>query len=241
MSPSLRIADSLLSALSLCLLGVQDAMIINKMAYDRGFKHGSVYKYKQIDLTERRKRGEGLTQRFSNINPNPNPPPSLPGRPPREVARGPGGVILADPTLDIDGLPPIGSRIQRGDALYAVVDDTEKRVRVTVHKEDEEAVIEDVRILGDANEEAVQKVGIKLRYNRNPVIGDKFASRAGQKGVMSTLYPTIDMPFTESGMTPDVIINPHAFPSRMTIGMLIELGAHSTQRSAQSLLTTSVY
>jgi len=70
--------------------------------------------------------------------------------------------------------------------------------------------------------EGIRKVSIKLRFQRNPVVGDNFSSRHGQKGVMSVLWPQADMPFTESGMCPDILINPHAFPSRMTIGMMVE-------------------
>jgi len=200
---------------------MEDASIINKSAHERGYGYGTVYKGEWVDLSVYRRKGEGISHFFGFSSPN-----SL------DIKLAEKAWDRAKEKLDKDGLPKVGVRLNTGDPMYAYVDDVTGVVKVAPYKGMEIAYVDQVLLVGklinfsitggDSETEPLQKIHIKLRIPRPPIIGDKFSSRHGQKGVISQKWPTIDMPFSESGIVPDVIINPHAFPSRMTIGMFIE-------------------
>ena len=190
---------------------MDDAMIINKSAHERGFGHGTVYKTKVHHLDEKESRRSKSKREIAKL-----------------FGFAPGGEIRAEwrNALDEDGLPHIGAKVREGSLLaawhnvrYDASTDSYVNVDGITHflkyKDSEEGYVDSIRIMGAENGvEPCQAISVKYRIPRKPVIGDKFSSRHGQKGVCSQLWPAVDMPFSESGIQPDLIINPHAFPSR---------------------------
>nr|XP_048698267.1 DNA-directed RNA polymerase I subunit RPA2 isoform X1 [Caretta caretta] len=179
---------------------MEDAMIVSKASWERGFAHGSVYKTESIDLAEKIKQGDDSL--VFGVKPGD----------PRVIQN-----------LDADGLPHIGSILQYGDPYYSYLNLSTGESFITYYKSKESCIVDNIKVCSnDSGNGKFKSVCITMRIPRNPTIGDKFASRHGQKGILSRLWPVEDMPFTESGMVPDILFNPHGFPSRMTIGMLIE-------------------
>ncbi|XP_053477690.1 DNA-directed RNA polymerase I subunit RPA2 [Ictalurus furcatus] len=191
--------NAIVAVISYTGYDMEDAMIVNKSSWERGFAHGSVYKTEIVDLSEKVKGEDGVV---FGIKPG---DPKVSGR------------------LDADGLPPIGSKLNYGDPFYSYINLNTGQSHVFFYKSQEGCVVDNIKACSnDAGTGRFKRVCITMRVPRNPTIGDKFASRHGQKGILSRLWPAEDMPFSESGMTPDILFNPHGFPSRMTIGMLIE-------------------
>ena len=129
------------------------------------------------------------------------------------------------------GLVPENTFIENRDIIIAKVvpikenrNDHTKLIKYEdhskIHRTTEESYIDKNFI--DRNGDGYCIAKVRIRTSRKPVIGDKLSSRHGQKGTVGNIIPENDMPFTANGMRPDIIINPHAIPSRMTIGQLKE-------------------
>ncbi|KZV37782.1 DNA-directed RNA polymerase IV and V subunit 2-like [Dorcoceras hygrometricum] len=122
-------------------------------------------------------------------------------------------------SLDDDGLPFVGANLQTGDIIIgkhsnSLVDHSIKlrhTERGMVHK-----------VVLSANDDGKNYAVVSLGQVRSPCLGDKFSSMHGQKGVLGFLESQENFPFTKQGIVPDIVINPHAFPSRQTPGQLLE-------------------
>ncbi|RIA95112.1 DNA-directed RNA polymerase II subunit RPB2 [Glomus cerebriforme] len=193
----------------------EDSLIINQSSVDRGLFRSFVYR-SYVDQEKK----QGILNMEDILKPNSYTTVGL--------KRG------NYEKLDNDGIVPCGIRVTGNDILIGKVATLSPDVEMLGQRK-ESHIYRDVstplrstengiidQVIVTANQDGVKMVKVKVRNTRIPEIGDKFASRHGQKGTIGMAYHQENMPFTADGITPDIIINPHAIPSRMTIGHLIE-------------------
>jgi DNA-directed RNA polymerase II subunit RPB2 len=131
--------------------------------------------------------------------------------------------------IDEDGIVQPGERVSADDVLISKTSPMPPQPKSKFTKRDhslsnrstERGIVD--RSMLSTNADGFKFAKVRVRSMRVPEVGDKFSSRHGQKGTIGMIFPTEDMPFSPtSGMVPDIIINAHAIPSRMTIGHLLE-------------------
>jgi len=129
--------------------------------------------------------------------------------------------------LGLDGIVPVGIWVDEGDILVGKItnavdaDNRPVKLRFLSVKAGDAGIVDKVMLT--ENQDGTRLVKITIRSERIPEIGDKFAALHSQKGVIGNIYKQEDGPFTMEGITPDLIINPHHLPSRMTIGHELEI------------------
>ena len=124
------------------------------------------------------------------------------------------GTQITDDTIDADGIACEGTQKKVGDVLVA----TDAGKAKVLPRSAPCVTVDRAYKMPEENKALVRTAAM-----RTPVVGDKFTSRYAQKGTISLVIPDEDMPFTKDGIRPDVVINPHAFPSRMTVGQIMEM------------------
>ena len=132
--------------------------------------------------------------------------------------------------LNDNGMIKEGIKVNENDIIFGKVIGTKEKDEngnklfldnSTFLKRNEYGIVDKVYFnMGNDNQKYAK---VRIRKDKIPEVGDKFASRFGQKGTIGMIIPEEDMPFTKEGIVPDLIINPHAIPSRMTLGQLLEV------------------
>lgn len=201
----------------------EDSIIINKDAVDRGF-FNTIFSRTYTEKVVKHRMGNSTTvEKFTKPN--------------KETTRGIkfGGSY---DKIDSNGKPILGASVDGGDVIIGKVvesrvkerdredvsqaKDVSEQVRNNEHGVIDMVIPDNKGLVLPFNSEGNQFIKARVSTLRKPEIGDKFASRYSQKGTTGILFRGVDMPFTSGGLVPDIIMNPHGIPSRMTVGKLLE-------------------
>ncbi|GMH82897.1 hypothetical protein TL16_g09418, partial [Triparma laevis f. inornata] len=198
---------------------IEDAIVLNKASIDRGFGRCMVLKKQQCALRKYANGSRDLLEGPPDVNDFQH------GADDKRYKKVSG--------LDSDGICNVGIKIEPGHILVNKTSPQDINSAVDHHaevvskptpiyyKNSIHSYVDKVILTSNENDSHLIK--LCLRQTRRPEVGDKFSSRHGQKGVCGIIVDQADMPFDDNGTCPDLIMNPHGFPSRMTVGKLLEL------------------
>jgi DNA-directed RNA polymerase II subunit RPB2 len=217
----------------MCYTGynVEDAILINEGSLKRGLFRTTYYTTYEAH-EEHSKTGDFISEtKFSNIEGIENIVGKKPGY---DYSKLDGYGIIRENTAVDDKTVLIGLSSNNPQKANVRIDGSK------MPKKGQLGIVDKTFITEGEEGERIAKV--RIREERIPFLGDKMASRAGQKGTIGMVIPECDMPFNKDGIRPDLIINPHAIPTRMTIGQLVEciIGKASAHYGAFSDCTAFV-
>jgi DNA-directed RNA polymerase beta subunit len=183
----------------------EDSGIVNKSASDRGLFDGLFTRYEESEL--------GKDEQFV--------------KPDKTITKG----VKPGSNYDklVDGIIKVGSTVKYGDVLIGKIAKISKQSeksqykfvdKSVIYRYKEEAFVDETIMQRDSKDEIV--VVVKMKYSRPLTVGSKMSTRSGNKMITAVTYAQSDMPFTESGMVPDIIYNSHSLPTRMTVGQMKE-------------------
>lgn len=179
----------------------EDSLVFNQQAIERGLFHSVTLK---TISSEEYQKDSNVVKKFCI---------------PPEKIRNP---AYDYDFLDEDGIVKKGTIVKKRCIIVGKVrENKDGTLRDCSETSDEEGIVERVDLFKSIN--GYKSVKITLKIEKIPERGDKFANMCAQKGTIGMILPQVDMPFTMEGIVPDVIINPNALPSRMTISMFLEM------------------
>jgi len=189
----------------------EDSIIMNQSAIDRGFFRSTYYRT-YMDNEKEIVRANGKSEKFTNLS-NPHEKQKVKGFSQGHYDK-----------LDSDGIIQPCTNVHDNDIIIGKItpisNDNYYKDASTFVRSNESGVID--KVLLSTNGDGNKFTKIRVRSVRVPQVGDKFASCSAQKATIGLTLRHEDMPFSSEGIVPDIIMNPHAIPSRMTIGHLAE-------------------
>jgi len=203
--------NAIVAIMSYTGYNVEDAILINEASVKRGIFRTTYYTTYEAREESDKVAGTDVNTFFTNIEAKPNVRGIKEGY---DYSKLDANGLVEENTLIDEKIILIGEVTANSEQKGVYVDHSVTTKKGQLGYVDKAFMTE--------GEEGFRIAKIRIREERLPAIGDKMASRAGQKGTLGIIIPEEDMPFTADGLRPDLIINPHALPSRMTIGQLVE-------------------